>query len=143
MSTSLLTYKKKSFWIHNAVAEVWVSYFLRAIRSGSHPYWLHGMVDEIEPALEAGWVEGVIANAFDSHIKSKDQLEQFVPIMKLVNEKILQQTNISPIVSIDKFDASSAFLAPEILMIETLFLRPEQILEPWKVFTLNEGWRVA
>jgi len=101
------------------------------------------MGDEIEPALEAGWIEGIVANVFDTHIKSENQIEQFVLTMKSVNEKILRQTTISPKVSINGCDASSAFLTPEMLMMETLFLRPEEVSEPWKVFTLNKGWRVA
>lgn len=144
MSTSLLKFKQKGFWIHNAVAEVWLCFLVRAVRSETHaPSWLQGMAEEIELALEANWIDGVISNVFDTNVESKERLELFSRLLIPMNAEILAKASEHQTVSIDKFGASSAFLIPEILMVDTLFFRPEEITEPWKVFTLRDGWRAA
>jgi hypothetical protein len=144
MSTSLLKFKQKGFWIHNAVAEVWFCFLVRAVRSeASAPPWLQGMAEELELALKANWIDGVTSSVFDSYLDSTEKVELVLPLLSSTREKILAEASEQQTVSIDRFDASSVFLIPEILMMDTLFSRPEEISEPWKVFTLRDGWRVA
>lgn len=144
MPTSLLKFKQKGFWIHNAVAEVWLCFLARAVRSETHiPAWLQRMAEEIELALDAGWIDGVTSSVFDAHLESTERVDFFLPLLSSVKEEILAKACEQQTVSIDKFEASSVFLIPEILMVDMLFSRPEEISEPWKVFTLQDGWRVA
>jgi hypothetical protein len=144
MSSSLLTYRKKSFWVHNAIAEVWFYSFVQtALAEPAIPAWLRGMVDDISPALDAAWIDGVAMNAFDDHLTSSERLEFFLPLMMKINTALLSKASTGRVVSVDKFDAASEFLLPEIQMIEALFLRPESIHEPWKIFTVPHGWCVA
>jgi hypothetical protein len=137
-------FKQKGVWVHNAVAEVWLCFLVREIRSEAHaPLWLQGMAEEIELALEAGWIDGVISSVFDAHLESVDKVELFLPRLSSAKDEILAQASKQQAVNIDKFDASSAFVIPETLMLERLFAHPEEISEPWKVFTLRDGWRIA
>jgi hypothetical protein len=144
MSTSLLRFRKKGFWVHNAVAEVWLCFLVHAVRSDADaPAWLQEMAKEIELALAAGWIDGVTSGAFDAHLDSTEKVGLFLTLLSSTNERILTETSPSQTVSIDKFGASSVFLAAEIQMVDTLFFRPDEMSESWKVFTLHDDWRVA
>lgn len=63
--------------------------------------------------------------------------------MKATNRKLLAKAETSPVVSIDGFDAASEFFVPEVEMLEALFLRPQDISEPWKIFVIGKGWIAA
>jgi hypothetical protein len=144
MATSLMTFIGKSFWIHNAVAEVWFSSFVRtANRVTEIPVWLQLMLNEITPALEHNWVDGIAMHVFDDHIDSPQRVEDFLSLLLTTNAELLKVAGVQRIVSVDKFDAASEFLIPEIQMIEVLFRQPEQLHEPWKIFTVPDGWRIA
>jgi hypothetical protein len=144
MGTSLMRFCSKAFWVRNAIAEVWFYSFVQTAQAEPvMPTWLQKMVDDIVPALDAAWIDGVVMSAFDDHLTSPERLEVFLPLMMKTNAALLSKASTSRVVSVGKFDAASEFLIPEIQMIETLFLRPEDISEPWKTFTVPHGWRVA
>lgn len=139
-----MTFKGKSFWIHNAVAEVWFSSLVRtASRATEISGWLQLMLDEIRPALEHSWVDGIVMRVFDDHISSPQRVEYFLPFLLATNTELLEAAKVQRIVSVDKFDAVSEFLIPEVQMIEVMFRQPEEMSEPWKIFTVPDGWRIA
>lgn len=139
-----MTFQGKSFWIHNAVAEVWFSSFVRtASRATEIPAWLQHMLNEIRPALEHSWVDGIAMRVFDDHISSPQRVEYFLPFLLATNAELLEAAKVQRIVSVDKFDAASEFLTPDIQMIEVMFRQPEEMSEPWKIFTIPDGWRIA
>lgn len=139
-----MTFKGKSFWIHNAIAEVWFCSFARvANRVTEIPGWLELMLDEIRPALEHSWIDGIAMRVFDEHINSPQRMEDFLPLLAATNAELLAMAGAQRLVSVEKFDAASEFLIPETQMIEVLFRQPEKLSEPWKIFTIPDGWRVA
>lgn len=144
MASSQMNFQGKSFWIHNAVAEVWFAWFVRTTKGEPHmAAWLQAMVDDINVALGAPWVDGIVMTAFDTHLTSPERLDAFVSLMKKTNEELLAKAQTSRVVSIDRFDAASEFLVPEVQMLETLFLDSQEISEPWKIFVIGKGWVAA
>jgi hypothetical protein len=139
-----MKFKQKAFWIHNAVAEVWFCLLVVALRSEANsPAWLYAMTEELEQALEADWIDGVTSSIFDTHLVSTDRVKLFLPRARSTTEELLLKASENRSVSIGRFNASSSFLIPEMQMVNTLLFRPEEVSEPWKVFTLRDGWRVA
>ena len=144
MASSQMNFQGKSFWIHNAVAEVWFAGFAQMTRTEQHVKpWLHAMIDEINAALSASWVDGIVMTIFDANLTSPDRIDDFISLMKKTNRELLMKAQASHVVSIDRFDAGTEFLVPEIEMLEALFLHPQEISEPWKIFAVGKGWVAA
>lgn len=144
MATSLMKFKGKAFWIRNAVAEVWFCALLTAIKEEKIiPEWVAKMLDEINLALQHAWVDGIVMNAFDTHLNTQEKIDWVMPIALQTNMRLLSEAKTLQVVSIEKFDAASEVLIPEIQMIETLLLRPDEISAPWKSYVLPGGWCIA
>lgn len=101
------------------------------------------MLDEIRPALEHSWVDGIVMRVFDDHINSPHRMEEFLPLLLSSNAELLKVAKVRRKVGVDKFDAVREFLIPEVQMIETMFRQPDELSEPWKIFTVPDGWRIA
>ena len=78
MSTSLMNFRGKSFWIHNAVAEVWFSCLIDNPEiKNSHQIWVNKISHEIEMALDAQWVDGIVMGLFDLHLNASKRVDFF------------------------------------------------------------------
>ncbi|MDM0039165.1 hypothetical protein QTH89_22205 [Variovorax sp. J22G21] len=144
MPSSLMTFRGKSFWMHNAVAEVWFAAFTReVVGEKGAPEWIQSMLDDVAPALEHGWVDGIVMSAFDEHLTSNQRLEAFLPRMARTNSYLRSAAVLGDVVVVGRFCVSKEFLLPQIERLEDLFLRPQVLSEPWEIFTAPAGWRAA
>ena len=144
LPSSLMTFRGKSFWIHNSVAEVWFAAFMREVASeAGTSEWNQSMLDDLAPALEHGWVDGILMGAFDKHLTSDQRLEAFLPRMARTNSYLRSAAVPGDVVVVGRFCASKDYLLPQIERLQDLFLRPQVLSEPWEIFTVPGGWRAA
>ncbi|CAN7327745.1 hypothetical protein [Variovorax sp. LjRoot178] len=130
--------------MHNAVAEVWFAAFTReVVGEADTPEWVQSMLGDVAPALEHGWVDGIVMSSFDKHITSNLRLEAFLPRMARTNSYLRSVVVPGDVVVVGTVRASKQFLLPEIERLEDLFLRPQVLSEPWEIFTVPTGWRAA
>jgi hypothetical protein len=143
MSTSLVGYADKRFWMHNAVAEVWFSVFAKqVVRRRTTERWLIAFAGEAQNALDARWIDGIATGGFDQYV-GEEQRTLFLGVLAAVNKELLDQAAQASVVEVDGFAATSEFLVAELSMLENVFLRPQRVPMPPNVFSPAGGWRPA
>lgn len=144
MSTSLFVFHDKKFWIHNAVAEVWLSAFVQElILDRSLMQSEKSFVNDITESLDAQWLDGILMSGFETHINDEKKMAAFLPIIQKTNDKLLEQSKSGKTVQVGNSAASTDFLVPEITMLENLFFEREKVPSPPHIFKAGQGWVVA
>ena len=144
MATSIVGFRERKFWIHNAVAEVWFSSFAEHVALRTRPEsWLLSLRKDVTEALMARWIDGVTMTTFDSYLIDDARIAVFSTVLLAVNQHLSAEADRASTVCVGEFCASRDFLRPEISMLANLFLSPDQVLAPPHVFVRDKGWCVA
>ena len=143
MSSTLIQYRGKGFWMHNAVAEVWLCALCQQIRNGDvREKWIIDLSDKINAALNAKWIAGVLQSDLNSTLVD-DRLASVSNIFLEIEDRLFSLAKNNSIVKMSIYAASSEFLTPELEMLRTLFFETSLISTPPHIFTLNKGWVIA
>lgn len=144
MSTSFARFSGKGFWMHNAVAELWLKAMIEVAESKINTEaWLAEFKCDVEDALSANWIDGIMSSSFDKYLDKSSRLSFFIEMMADANEILIGLAESSDVVEIDGCSAHRDFLIPEIEKLMDLFVCKERISSPPEVFIKNVGWRVA
>lgn len=143
MSTSLLKFNESGFWIHNSVAELWFSVFCEQAACFKDKKWVSDFLNEINLALDAGWIDGIAMAIFDKYLFSQARHHIFLNIVNDTNNFLINQASIDDVISHGRFSASKSFLIPELNMIHNLFFASNEVPDLPHVFVLDQGWVIA
>ncbi|WP_343642564.1 hypothetical protein [Roseateles sp.] len=142
MSTSLFRFGGRAFWIHGGVAEIWFSAFADEVQLNfDDVVWLGEISSKIEEALRHAWVTAVV-DIFDEYANLIN-FSTLKSIVVAVNARLVLLAEADEVVKANSFQAARSFLLPEIEMLSFIFFSPEKVAAPPRVFTLDEGWKVA
>jgi hypothetical protein len=144
MSSTLIKNNDSSFWIHNAVAEVWLIALAKQIAGSQYDSkWLVDFAAEINEALAAGWVVGPLQYDFASALRDPKQIEIFKEIFEAVEVQLRDLATTDSVIKIDNYCASSEFMVRELEMLGNLFFAPSLVPSPPHIYTSEKGWKVA
>ncbi|WP_243373853.1 hypothetical protein [Microvirga solisilvae] len=126
MATSLLQFRGKGVWLHNAVAEVWLCVLKERLQKHASSGGLtEKLEEEIGEALDHQWIDGILASGIDEHIKCDSQLNEFIQIHNDVVHILKHLGANTRIVSVGPFCAATEYLVREVEMITQLFANSE------------------
>jgi|GEM_PF-6723609 len=134
MSTEIVIYKDKSFWIHDFVAETWFAVLSKVILRDTPVLWLQEYKKEIGDMLGCRWLTGLLQ--FDSDIDTPEKEQIFKSLILEVNEYL--QSRISEnkgkknfVILLDskEYVVVEEFLVPEVKRLTDLFFNPSAITE--------------
>jgi hypothetical protein len=144
MSSTLVSNGSSAVWIHNAVGQLWLAALSTEIRAlASPPPELLTLSQEIERALSAGWVEGVLQYDFASLLQSGVASGVLRSLQGEVESNIRASASASPIITQDSYQAAAEFALPEVQMLSRLFFDQDSVPSPPHIYLRDQGWTPA
>ena len=132
MSTEIVIYKDKSFWIHDFVAETWFAVLSKVILRDTSVPWLQEYKKEIDDMLGCRWLTGLVR--FDSDIDTSEKEQLFKSLILEVNEYLKnrisenkEKNNFVILLDSKEYVVVEEFLVPEVKRLTDLFFNPSAI----------------
>ena len=134
MATSFLGFRGRGDWVFDSLAEFWFGILVkRQVFQESDEQWVKDFVKEVNNALEAKWIMGVVTCALDKYLTDDQRIAFMAGESVALNKELRRLAEKTDWLKYDGAEVSSEYLVKQLDLIDNLFLDPEKVpLDPTK-----------